>query len=151
KGKDFAVVDIVGVEKGGPEVTWQVDPIAAGRIGLTVQQVSEQMSDAWLGDVQSELRLLDRTIPVRVRYPDSFRFNGAKLPQTMIRGANGKLTSAAALVTISEQGGETELKRENLRTMAILTARIEGRDLGGAVKAVRTMMESVTRPPGYEY
>jgi hypothetical protein len=69
----------------------------------------------------------------------------------MIRGANGKLTSAAALVTISEQGGESELKRENLRQMAILTARLEGRDLGGAVKAVNTMMQSVTLPPGYTY
>ena len=140
KGPDYAVVDIIGVEKGGPEVTWQVDPLAAGRIGLTVQQVSEQMSDAWLGDIQTELRLLDRTIPVRVRYPDSFRFKGARLPETMIRGANGKLTSASALVTISEQGGESELKRENLRQMAILTARLEGRDLGGAVKAVNTMI-----------
>jgi hydrophobe/amphiphile efflux-1 (HAE1) family protein len=151
KGPDYAVVDIIGVEKGGPEVTWQVDPLAAGRIGLTVQQVSEQMSDAWLGDIQTELRLLDRTIPVRVRYPDSFRFKGARLPETMIRGANGKLTSAAALVTISEQGGESELKRENLRQMAILTARLEGRDLGGAVKAVNAMMQSVTLPPGYTY
>jgi hydrophobe/amphiphile efflux-1 (HAE1) family protein len=151
KGPGYEVVDIVGIEKGGPEVTWQVDPIAAGRIGLTVEQVSEQMSDAWLGDTQSELRLLDRTIPVRVRYPDTFRFNGAKLPETMIRGANGKLTSAASLVTISEQGGESELMRENLRQMAILTGRLEGRDLGGAVKAVNTMMQSVTLPPGYTY
>src|SRR4029077_10042047 len=102
------VVDIVGLLQGGPEVTWQVDPTAAGRLGLTVEQVAAQLSDAWLGNVATELRLLDRTIPVRVRYPDAYRFNGAKLANTMIRGANGKLTPASALVTITEEGGKAE-------------------------------------------
>ena len=55
------------MEESGPETTWEVDPAAAGRLGLTVEDVSGQLSDAWLGDVATELRLNDRTIPVRVR------------------------------------------------------------------------------------
>src|SRR6185436_9021539 len=65
------VVDLVGVQRGNPEVTWQVDPVAAGRLGLTVEQVSEQIAAAWLGEQATSLRLLDRTVPVRVRYPDT--------------------------------------------------------------------------------
>src|SRR5204863_6861578 len=33
------VVDIVGVQKSNPEVTWKIDPAAAGRLGLTVAEV----------------------------------------------------------------------------------------------------------------
>jgi multidrug efflux pump subunit AcrB len=38
------VVDVVGVQHGNPEVTWTINPTAAGRYGLTVQQVSNQMA-----------------------------------------------------------------------------------------------------------
>jgi multidrug efflux pump subunit AcrB len=58
------VVDIVGMEESGPETVWEVDPAAAGRIGLTVEEVAVQLSNAWLGDVATSLRLNDRAIPV---------------------------------------------------------------------------------------
>ena len=88
------VVDVVGVQRGNPEVTWAIDPVIAGRYGLTVEQVANQMSANWLGNVATELRLADRTIPVRVRLPDSFRFDPAKVQTTQIRGADGKGVSA---------------------------------------------------------
>jgi CzcA family heavy metal efflux pump len=145
------VVDVVGLQRGSLEDTWQVDPVAAGRLGLTVDQVSTQLADAWLGDVATDLRLYDRTIGVRVRYPDSVRFNGNRLAETPIRGANGKLTPAAALVEIVPRGSQAELMRENLRQMAIITARLEGRDLGSAVAEVKAMLAGVKLPIGYSY
>ncbi|HKW03236.1 MAG TPA: efflux RND transporter permease subunit [Vicinamibacterales bacterium] len=143
------VVDVVGLERGSLEDTWQVDPVAAGRLGLTVEQVSTQLADAWLGDVPTELRLLDRTIPVRVRYPDAVRFDGSRLTQTAIRGANGKLTPASALVRIVPRGSQAELMRENLRQMAIITGRLEGRDMGSAVAEVKNVLAGVKLPVGY--
>jgi CzcA family heavy metal efflux pump len=145
------VVDVVGIERGGPEVTWQVDPLSAARIGLTVEQVASQVSGALLGEEATSLRLLDRTIPVRVRYPDAYRFNAVKLNETPIRGANGKLTPASSLVTVTEQGPQAELKRENLREMALITARLEDRDLGSAVADIRKMMDGIKLPLGYTY
>ena len=49
------VVDVVGVQQGNPEVTWTVNPVAAGRYGLTVQQVSDQMAGNWLGEIATSL------------------------------------------------------------------------------------------------
>ena len=71
------------MQRGNPEVTWVVDPVAAGRVGLTVEQVSAQMSAAWLGDVATDLRLFDRRVPVRVRMPDRVRFDPAQMPNTL--------------------------------------------------------------------
>ncbi len=145
------VVDVIGIERGGPEVTWRVDPVGAAHMGLTVEQVAEQLSAAWLGEEAAPLRLLDRTIPVRVRYPDEVRFSGSRLGQTMIRGARGQLTPAASLVTITEQGPQAELWRENLRQMALVTARLEDRDLGSAVADVQRMLAGLELPVGYTY
>ena len=145
------VTDVVGLQRGAPEVTWQVDPLAAGRIGLTVEQVANQLSSAWLGNQATELRLLDRTIPVRVRFPDSVRLNGSRLTETTVRGANGKLTPASALVHISEEPPQSEFMRENLRQMAIITGRLEKRDLGSAVAEVQAMLDGETWPVGYTH
>jgi multidrug efflux pump subunit AcrB len=149
--KISGVVDIVGLQEGAPESTWQVDPAAAARIGLSTEEVASQLSNAWLGEVATELRLFDRTIPVRVRFPDTARFNAARLPDTAVRGADGQLVPAASLVTITDEPGEPELMRENLRPMAIVTARLEQRDLGSAVAEIRTMLNGLRLPVGYTY
>jgi CzcA family heavy metal efflux pump len=149
--KVAGVVDVVGLLRGSLEETWQVDPVAAGRLGLTIAQVSNQLSNAWLGEVATDLRLYDRSVPVRVRYPDAVRYNQSRLAETTVRGASGKLTPAAALVHIVPHGSQAELMRENLRQMAIISARLEGRDLGSAVAEVKGVLASVKLPVGYSF
>ena len=150
-GKVAGVVDIVGLQEGGVESTWTVNPTAAGRIGLTVEEVAAQLSNAWLGAKSSDLRLNDRTIPVRVRFPDSQRFDPNRLTSTMVRGKAGQLTPASALVTIEDRAGDPELLRENLRPMALVSARLENRDLGSAVDEIKHLLAALHLPVGYTW
>ncbi|MEO5897461.1 MAG: efflux RND transporter permease subunit [Vicinamibacterales bacterium] len=143
------VVDVVGVQRGDPETTWQIDPVAAARLGLSVTQVSEQLSDAWRGDVQTELRLADRTVPVRVRYPNAYRFDPLHMAQTPLRATDGRTVPLAAVAQTTTTGGEIILQRENLRQMALVSAHLEGRDLGSAVAEIRSKLQSVKLPVGY--
>jgi CzcA family heavy metal efflux pump len=143
------VVDIVGVQRGNPEATWDIDPVAVGRLGLTVTQVSEQLSDAWLGDVQTELRLTDRAIPVRVRYPDAYRFDPQHMAATPVRAADGKTVPLGTLAHATTTAGEIILQRENLRQMALVTGRLENRDLGSAVAEIQTKLQGLKLPVGY--
>ena len=143
------VVDIVGVQRGSPETIWDVDPVATGRLGLTVTQVAEQLADAWLGDVQTELRLPDRTIPVRVRYPDAYRLDPGRMAQTPVRGAQGRTVPLGSVAHASAAGGEIVLQRENLRQMALVTARLENRDLGSAVQEIQSKLRELKLPVGY--
>ena len=143
------VVDVVGVQRGGPEVVWEIDPIAAGRAGLTVDQISSQLAGAWLGETPTSVRRLDRQIPVRVRFPDAVRFNPAALAATPVRGADGKLIPLASLGHMVPSAGENILNRENLRQMSLVTARLEGRDLGSAVQELKTKLTKIRLPVGY--
>lgn len=148
-GRIRGVVDIVGVERGTPEVTWQVDPGAVGRLGLTVDAVSRQLQAAWLGEVATDLRLFDRTIPVRVRYPDAFRHDPERLAEIPVRGAEGGAVPLAGVARLTPGGSEPILQRENLREMAVVTSRLEGRDLGGAVADVKRSLADLPLPVGY--
>jgi CzcA family heavy metal efflux pump len=143
------VVDIVGVQRGNPETTWTIDQVGAGRLGLTVAQVSSQLSDAWLGSVRTELRLADRTIPVRVRYPDAYRFDPARMASTAVRSQDGHSVPLSSLAQASTSEGEIILQRENLRQMALVTGRLEGRDLGSAVAEIRSKLPTLNLPVGF--
>ncbi|HEY2431648.1 MAG TPA: efflux RND transporter permease subunit [Vicinamibacterales bacterium] len=143
------VVDVVGVRRGNPETTWQFDRAALGRLGLSITQASEQLSDAWLGDVKTELRLSDRTIPVRVRYPDLYRLDPARMATTTIRADDGRAAPLSALAQPTTTEGELILDRENLRQMALVTGRLEDRDLGSAVAEIKQKLTTLTLPVGY--
>src|SRR6476620_6868243 len=147
--KTDGVVDVVGMQRGNPEVTWNVDPVAAERAGMTVEQVADQMQAAWLGEVPTDLRLLDRRVPVRVRLADRFRFDPAHLPETMIHAPNGALVPVSALASPVRANGQSELLRENLRQMAVVSGSLEGRDLGSAVDEIKTKLAGLKLPVGY--
>jgi CzcA family heavy metal efflux pump len=143
------VVDVVGVQRGNPETTWEFDRAALGRLGLSIAQASEQLSDAWLGDVKTELRLTDRTIPVRVRYPDAYRLDPVQMASTPIRADDGRAAPLSALAQPTTTEGEIVLERENLRQMALVSGRLEGRDLGSAVSEIQGKLRSLKLPVGY--
>jgi multidrug efflux pump subunit AcrB len=145
------VVDVVGVQSGNPEVTWTVNPVAAARLGLTVEEVSTQLSAAWLGTVATDLRLLDRRVPVRVRLADAFRFDPDKLSTTLVRTGGNRLIPLSAVAAMRRSNGQSELLRENLRSMALVSARLEGRDLGSAVAEIRSRLGGLKLPVGYSY
>jgi len=149
--KTDGVVDVVGMQRGNPEVTWIIDPVAAGRFGTTIEDVSSQLAAAWLGDVPTDLRLLDRRVPVRVRLPDEVRFDPTRLSQTLIKTGDGKLIPLASVAHMERSNGQAELLRENLRSMGLVTGYLEGRDLGSAVNEIRDGLARLKLPVGYSY
>ena len=143
------VVDVVGIQKGNPETTWHIDPVAASRVGLTTSEVGRQLSAAWLGSVATDLRLFDRRVPVRVRLPDRERFDPSRLGTTLLRGSSGSIVPLAAVAQPERADGQATLMRENLRQMALVTARLEGRDLGSTVADVQKRLAALKLPVGY--
>jgi multidrug efflux pump subunit AcrB len=47
--------------------------------------------------------------------------------------------------------GQTVLSRENLRQMVLVSARLEGRDLGGAVNEITALLQGTKLPVGYTW
>ncbi len=71
--------------------------------------------------------------------------------ETTVRGKDGQLAPASALVTIEDHAGDPELMRENLRQMALITARLEDRDLGSAVSEIEIRARADELPVGYTW
>jgi CzcA family heavy metal efflux pump len=145
------IVDFRGPVRGNPEIVFHVDPVAAGRIGLTVAQVSQQAQAGLFGMTSTQFLQGDHTIGIRVRYPDWFRYNYADILQFPVVGADRQIVPLSAVARVRQIQGETSLKRENERLMVDLTAQLELLDLGSAVRRVQKVMNGVHLPVGYTY
>jgi CzcA family heavy metal efflux pump len=143
------VVDLVGPQQGSPETTWRIDPEAAGRAGLTVEQVQNQLAAAWAGETATDLRLGDRGIPVRVRFPDAYRFDPTNLARLTLRTPDGRTLPLASVAQPVVATGDGELTRENLRQVALVTGRLENRDLGSAATEIQARLRRLKLPVGY--
>jgi multidrug efflux pump subunit AcrB len=103
------------------------------------------------GVVASLLRRPDRPIGVRVRYPDAIRFDPQRVVQIpLLLGPEG-ITRVSAVATPKMVGSETQLLRESLRPVVIITAACEGRDLGSVVREIQGRLRGFSLPEGYRF
>jgi CzcA family heavy metal efflux pump len=145
------IVDYKGIQKGNPEIVFHVDPTQAGRVGMTVDQITDQVHAGLLGEVATSLRQADRTVDIRVRFPDAFRYDYGKISQFPIVTPAKQVVPLGSVATSERVQGENQLLRENQRLMVSLTARLEDRDLGSTMDDVQTMMNGVHLPTGMTY
>ena len=145
------LVDYKAIQKGNPEIVFQVDPARAGRVGLTTDQVSQQVSAGLLGITETSLRQSDRTIDIRVRFPDSFRFNYGLIRQFPIVTPAKAIVPLESLAEVGQVRGASQLSRENQRLMLALTARLENRDLGSVIRDVQQVLRETRLPTGVTY
>jgi CzcA family heavy metal efflux pump len=144
------VVDIFnGLVYTGPTIGLRTRPADAGRFGLTADDLARTMNAAMLGTQASSVLQGDRVINVRVKV-DSMRLTTLEQIQDMpVRTPTGALIKLSQVVDVVEQPGQFELRREDARQDVVVTARLEGRDLGSTVSEIQKVLGSdASLPPG---
>jgi CzcA family heavy metal efflux pump len=144
------VVDVLnGIENtiSGPAIGFRVDPTIAARAGFTPEEVAVDASAVLEGE-PAATPVIAQDIPytIRVRYPDVNRTTLAAMSNTLLNSASGHTATLGALADIKELPGQTEIRRENLQRDAVVTARLEGRDLGSSITAVQKVVNGLHIP-----
>jgi len=134
-----------GVSEPSAEMLMRVDGAEASRLGLTPQQVGDAVSAALLGVSAGEVRTQDRAISVRVRAPDSVRFDPLKLGAIPI-AAGRRSAPLGALAGLRAVEARAELDRENQQQMIAMTSDVSGRSLGQIMRDVQRVF-AVQPPP----
>ncbi len=138
-----------GVVEPTAEMQMTINTAEANRAGLVPSAVSEAVAGALLGAAAGEIRLEDRTIGVRVRAPDSVRFNPALLASLPVVGRErGSVIPLGALARFTPTDTRSELLRENQQQMIMMTADLGSRDLGSVMADVRRVLASHPAPAG---
>ncbi len=133
-----------GVSEPSPELLMRVNQAEADRVGLTPEDVGNVVSAALLGTRAGEIRSEDRPVGVRVRAPDSVRFDPLRLRALPITGG----TPLGSLASFSSAESRMSLERENQQQMIAITADVSGRSLGGVMRDVRGALTAQPPPSG---
>jgi CzcA family heavy metal efflux pump len=145
------LVDFVGISKGNPEIVFSLNPALAGRAGLTPEQVSQQVIAGLLGISETQFRQADRTIGIRLRFPDSFRGDYSSVRQFPLVTPSKQILPLSSIAQVEEVRGENQLQRENQRLMVTLTARLQDLDLGTAIREVANVIKQTSFPLNTSY
>jgi CzcA family heavy metal efflux pump len=136
-----------GVSEPSAEMLMRVNGAEASRMGLTPGQVGDAVSAALLGVGAGEVRTQDRAIGVRVRAPDSVRFDPLKLGSIPI-SAGRRSAPLAALAELRPVETRAELDRENQQQMIAMTSDVSGRSLGQVMRDVQAVFAAQPPPAG---
>jgi CzcA family heavy metal efflux pump len=151
-----AIADVPGLEDlfngdAGelPELVVALDPVRLARLGLTAEAAGLQASAALFGADAGAVREPDRLIPIRVRLPDSVRYAPSVIGHVPIVGPAG-WASLASLGAVEEVRAPSELLRENLRPVVMVTGVVdpERSSLGQVMTAIRERLAKASHVPG---
>lgn len=138
-----------GVVEPSPELMMRVNQAEADRLGLTPEAVGSTVSAALLGTAAGEIRAEDRPVGVRVRAPDSVRYNPLRLRALpIVATSGGGVTPLGSLATFVPTQSRISLERENQQQMIAITADVSGRSLGGVMGDVRRILAAHLAPSG---
>jgi len=135
------VVDVFdGLVFTGPTLSVKVRSPGSQRFGLSAADVAAAVNTAMLGQRASSVLEGDRVVSIRVRVDGGSIGEIASLRELPLRTADGSLVKLSQVADIGETPGQLELRREDLRQDIAVTARLEGRDLGGAMTEIRSKL-----------
>lgn len=138
-----------GVSGPSAELQMTIDGAEANRAGLTPAQVATEVGGALLGDPAGEIRANDRSVAIRVRAPDSVRFDPRMLGTIPVYSAQTRApVPLSSLATFKPVDTRSELLRENQQQLIRATADISGRDLGSVMNDVKAVLAANPPPAG---
>ena len=131
----------------GPATNFQVNPTLAARMGFTPQEVAEDATAILDGlPTQDPMIVNGRPYTVRVRLPDASRASLDAMQNTVFNSASGHTASLGSLADVTQLPPQNEILRENLQRYIAVTGRLEGSDLGTAMRQVRQTVRSNNIP-----
>ena len=144
---------VVDIENGidntvsGPATNFQVNPQTATRLGFTTQEVAEDATSILDGvEVPNPLINNGKPYTIRVRLGAESRQSLDSIENTVFNSSSGHTASLGSMTAITQLPPQNEIRRENLQRLVVVTARLEGTDLGTAVKLVRQRVEAMHLP-----
>ena len=129
-----------GLTVSGPTIDFQVRRAAAARYGLTAQDIADAVDNVLLGKISSFVIQGDRVVNIRVLADRSRVSDISDLRQLPIRTPNGAIVTLQQVASVSVSPNEVELDRQNLRQDDIVSARLQGVDLGTAMREIKAVL-----------
>ena len=135
-----------GQRLAGDAIEIHVDRTRAAFEGLDPDAVTKQVAVLIGGSVIGQIQSGEKLVDVRLWSPLNLRDRFEALPRLRLRAPDGHSLPLSRVAEVTISTGQPQITRENLEQMVAVTARLEGRDLGSAMKEVRSTLAEMKLP-----
>ena len=140
----------VNVEQtiGLPLLNVEVNPALAAQYGLSVKAIQDLVATSVGGQNVGQILQGDRRFDFVIRLDDQQR-TPKHLALLPLQTANGGLIQLQDVAKVETILGINQVSREDGKRRVVLTANVEGRDLGSFVQELQSTLAEQTLPEGY--
>lgn len=142
--------DVITVKNEGVQYfRVAIDRVAAGRLGLSVEQVQNDLRALVEGQVAGTVLVDARRVPLLLRGAAASQMTPAAFAQLRLPLADGQSIPLSHVATLEVVDGPVKVERENSSRMAVVRANVRDRDLVGFVdEAKAAVAQQIQLPPG---
>ncbi len=139
-----------GIVIAGPSVSIVPDYGKLAQYGITPANLQNQVQTSLEGNVAGSVLEKEQLSAIRTIYPGNRSMSVADINQMQLFLPDGKLIPLKSLVNVVVDSGDAEIQRQNIQSMAVITARLDNRDLGSVIKDIQKALGSqIALPQGY--
>ncbi|MCW5624041.1 MAG: efflux RND transporter permease subunit [Burkholderiales bacterium] len=136
--------------RGKPQLVVRVDREAAGRYGISVEEVLEAVRTGIGGRAVSQVLDGVKRFDLVVWTGQDQRSSAEAIRSMPLRSADGALVPLSRVARIDTAEGYSFVRREQLQRFAIVQLGVEGRDIDGFVTEAASRLEKeIKLPEGY--
>jgi len=146
-------VDVqISREDNLPELRVQIDRDKAGILGIDVAQISNTINTCINGSVASLYTdpVTGNQYNILVRLSEDYRSNIEDLKNIVVTTRSGDQVALGNIATIVKANAPVQIDRKQQQRIVDVTANVSGRDLGSVAKDIRTQLDRLDVPPGFE-
>jgi cobalt-zinc-cadmium resistance protein CzcA len=143
--------DVYTIQNDGVQyLRVNVDKLAAGRLGLTVEEVQDALRVELQGQDAGMVIEGNRRTPILLRGAEDVRLSPADFTALRITTAAGATVPLASVARLERATGPVKIDREMGARYSVVIANVAGRDLVGFVEEARALVERALKlPTGY--
>ena len=134
-----------GIILAGDSVNVKIDPQRAALEVTSPEGILDGIGDLLAGAHATDIQAGPKMVGVRVWVPESDRNSIQDIQNFRLRAPDGHRFPLKRVADVAIARGQSQIKREDFKQMAAVTARISGRDLGSTAEDVASVLDE----PGF--
>jgi CzcA family heavy metal efflux pump len=139
-----------GIIIAGPSIEVIPDQQKLAQFNLSPASFQFQLQTLVEGNIIGNILEKEQMTSIRMIYPNSTKNSLEHIKSQFVFLPDGKLKPLTSLSSIILKEGVAEINRDNLKSVSIVTARLNNRDLGTAMKEIQNTIDSeIFLPQGY--
>lgn len=147
-GIEGAAEVYVPAPDGQRYLVFDIDRLAAGRLGLSVASIADVLRSQLEGMQVGTVYQGERRQPLMVRASRERTMSAEQLAATLITLDNGRRVPLGSVVSASEVEGPVVISRDQGSRLVPVIANVTGRDLVGFVEEAQAAVASLELPTG---